>query len=44
MDSTIRVGKLTVLAKVDVVRLEDLAGADRGALAEMLRRAFSWDD
>lgn len=39
--STIRVDKLTVLAKDDVVRrIGDLSGADRGALAEVLRRAF----
>jgi mRNA-degrading endonuclease toxin of MazEF toxin-antitoxin module len=42
--STIRVHKLTVLAKDEIVRrLGDLAGVDRSALAEVLRRAFSLD-
>jgi mRNA-degrading endonuclease toxin of MazEF toxin-antitoxin module len=42
--STIRVHKLTVLAKAEVVRrLGELRGADRTALAETLRRAFSLD-
>lgn len=40
--STIRVYKLTVLAKDEIVRrLGELAGADRTALTEVLRRAFS---
>lgn len=40
--STIRVHKLTVLAKSEIVRrLGDLAGADRDAVNEVLRRAFS---
>jgi mRNA interferase MazF len=40
--STMRVHKLTVLAKSEIVRrLGDLAGADRDALNEILRRAFS---
>jgi hypothetical protein len=40
--STIRVHKLTVLAKDDIVRrLGELAGVDRGTLAEVLRRALS---
>jgi mRNA interferase MazF len=40
--STIRVHKLTVLAKDEVVRrLGELAAHDRMALAELLRRAFS---
>ena len=42
--STIRVHKLTVLAKGEIVRrLGDLAAPDRAALAEVLRRAFSMD-
>jgi len=42
--STIRVHKLTVLAKVEIVRrLGQLAEADRTALAEVLRLAFSLD-
>jgi hypothetical protein len=42
--SAIRVHKLTVLAKDDIVRrLGELAVADRTALAEVLRRAFSLD-
>ncbi len=42
--STIRVHKLTVLAKDEIVRrLGDLAEADRSSLAEVLRRAFSFD-
>jgi mRNA interferase MazF len=42
--STIRVHKLTVLAKDEVVRrLGELSGADRIALSEVLRRAFSLD-
>ena len=42
--STIRVHKLTVLAKDEIVhRLGELAGADRTALGEVLRRAFSMD-
>ena len=42
--STIRVHKLTVLAKDEIVRsLGELAGADRTALTEVLRRAFSLD-
>lgn len=42
--STIRVHKLTVLAKDEIVRrLGDLPGADRAALTEVLRRAFSLD-
>jgi mRNA-degrading endonuclease toxin of MazEF toxin-antitoxin module len=42
--STIRVHKLTVLAKDEVVRrLGDLVGADRTALTEVLRYAFSLD-
>src|ERR1035441_2514031 len=42
--STIRVRKLTVLAKVEIVRrLGELAVADRVALAEALRRAFAMD-
>lgn len=40
--STIRVHKLTVLAKDEVARrLGELANADRATLAEVLRRAFS---
>jgi mRNA interferase MazF len=40
--STIRVHKLTVLAKDEIVRrLGELAEADATALAEALRRAFS---
>jgi mRNA-degrading endonuclease toxin of MazEF toxin-antitoxin module len=40
--STIRVHKLTVLAKDEIVRrLGELAVVDRTALAEVLRRAFS---
>jgi mRNA-degrading endonuclease toxin of MazEF toxin-antitoxin module len=40
--STIRVHKLTVLAKVEIARrLGELTVADRTALAEALRRAFS---
>lgn len=42
--STIRVHKLTVLAKDEVARrLGELASADRTTLAEVLRRAFSLD-
>jgi mRNA interferase MazF len=42
--STIRVHKLTVLAKEEIVRrLGQLAVADRTALAEVLRRAFAMD-
>jgi mRNA interferase MazF len=42
--STIRVHKLTVLAKDDIVRrIGELAAPDRTALAEVLRRAF-WLD
>jgi len=42
--STIRVHKLTVLAKDEVVRrLGELASADRTALTEVLRCAFSLD-
>jgi mRNA interferase MazF len=42
--STIRIHKLTVLAKDDIVRrLGDLVNADRGALAQALRDAFSLD-
>jgi mRNA interferase MazF len=42
--STIRVHKLTVLAKDEVVRrLGELAEADRAALRVVLRRAFSLD-
>jgi mRNA interferase MazF len=42
--STIRVHKLMVLAKSEIVRrLGDLAGADRDAVNEVLRRAFSLD-
>jgi mRNA interferase MazF len=42
--STIRVHKLTVLAKDEIVRrLGELAVAGRAALAEVLRRAFSID-
>jgi mRNA-degrading endonuclease toxin of MazEF toxin-antitoxin module len=42
--STIRVHKLTVLAKDEIVRrLGELAGVDRIALSEVLRRAFSLD-
>ena len=41
--STVRVHKLTVLAKNEIVRrLGDLAGPDRDALTGILRRAFSW--
>ena len=40
--STIRVHKLTVLAKTEIARrLGELTVADRAALAEALRRAFS---
>lgn len=40
--STIRVHKLTVLAKDEMVRrLGELTGPDRTALADVLRRAFS---
>jgi mRNA-degrading endonuclease toxin of MazEF toxin-antitoxin module len=40
--STIRVHKLTVLAKERIVRrLGELAAADRAALNEVLRRAFT---
>ncbi len=40
--STIRVHKLTVLAKEEVVRrLGELADTDRTTLAKVLRRAFS---
>jgi len=42
--STIRVHKLTVLAKDEIVRrFGELAEADRVALADVLRRAFSLD-
>ena len=42
--STIRVHKLTVLAKDEIVRrLGELVATDRTALAEVLRRAFSLD-
>jgi mRNA interferase MazF len=42
--STIRVHKLTVLAKDEVVRrLGELAAADRAALAEVLHLAFAMD-
>jgi hypothetical protein len=42
--STIRVHKLTVLAKDDIVRrFGELAATDRAALAEVLRRTFSLD-
>jgi mRNA-degrading endonuclease toxin of MazEF toxin-antitoxin module len=42
--STIRVHKLTVLAKDEVVRrLGELSGAGRIALTEVLRHAFSLD-
>jgi hypothetical protein len=42
--STIRVHKLTVLAKAEVVRrLGDLTAVDRVALTGVLRRAFSLD-
>jgi mRNA-degrading endonuclease toxin of MazEF toxin-antitoxin module len=42
--STIRVHKLTVLAKDEIVRrLGELRGPDRTALTEVLRRAFSLD-
>jgi mRNA-degrading endonuclease toxin of MazEF toxin-antitoxin module len=42
--STIRVHKLTVLAKDEIARrLGELTVADRTALAEVLRRAFSMD-
>lgn len=40
--STVRVHKITVLAKDEVVRrIGELAAPDRSALAEVLRRAFS---
>jgi mRNA interferase MazF len=43
--STIRVNKLTVLAKDEVVRrIGNLASADRSTVAEKLRRAFAWPD
>jgi mRNA interferase MazF len=42
--STIRIHKLTVLAKDDIVRrLGDLVNVDRGAVAEAIRHAFSFD-
>jgi hypothetical protein len=42
--STIRVHKLTVLAKDEISRrLGDLAEADRSALKDVLRGAFSFD-
>jgi len=42
--STIRVHKLTVLAKYEIVRrLGELVAVDRAALAEVLRRAFTMD-
>ncbi len=42
--STIRVHKLTVLAKNEIVRrLGELAGADMDLLTKVLRRTFSWD-
>ena|SRR5579872_1219963 len=42
--STIRVHKLTVLAKDEIVRrLGELAATERLALTEVLRRAFSLD-
>jgi mRNA interferase MazF len=43
--STIRIHKLTVLAKDDVVRrIGELADSDRTALADALRRGFSLDN
>jgi mRNA-degrading endonuclease toxin of MazEF toxin-antitoxin module len=43
--SKIRVHKLTVLAKDDIVRrVGELTAADRTALAEVLGRAFSLGD
>ena len=42
--STVRVHKLTVLAKDEIVRrLGELTASDRTALAVVLRRAFSLD-
>ena len=42
--STIRVHKMTVLAKDEIVRrLGELRAADRAALAGLLRRAFAMD-
>jgi hypothetical protein len=42
--STIRVHKLTVLAKGEIMRrLGELAATDRAALAEVLRPAFAMD-
>jgi mRNA interferase MazF len=42
VSSTIRVHKLTVLAKDEIVRsLGHLVGSDRAALGEVLSRAFS---
>lgn len=42
--STIRVHKLTVLAKCGIARrLGELAEADRSALKDVLRGAFSFD-
>jgi len=42
--STIRVHKLTVLAKDEIARrLGELAGADRTTLTEVLRRTFTPD-
>ncbi len=42
--STIRVHKLTVLAKHEIVRrIGELSGADRATLATVLHRAFSLD-
>jgi mRNA-degrading endonuclease toxin of MazEF toxin-antitoxin module len=44
VSSTIRVHKLTVLAKDDIVRrLGAVSATDRVKLAEALRRAFSLD-
>ena len=43
--STVRVHKLTVLAKNEIVRrLGELAGSDRDALTAVLRRAFSLNE
>ena len=42
--STIRVHKLTVLSKDEIVRrIGELDGSDRVALVQVLRRAFSLD-
>ncbi|MGA7238474.1 MAG: hypothetical protein WBY44_22515 [Bryobacteraceae bacterium] len=44
MPSTIRVHKLTVLAKDEIARrLGELAVVDRNALKDVLRSAFSFD-